>query len=212
MRLVRWGIVGALIALHLVMKAPVWYLIAHIDIVGGSSSDHRAYLVDLFIRHIGDWWLLGTNGNLNWGWDMWDTANQYVEEGYGGGLAAFICFVGLIAMGFSRVGRARKRVQGCRQEWRFWLLGAALFANAVAFFGISYWDQTRIAWFALLAMISASTLQSRRRINQAPANKQTLPDSPVSSVSSEASLPVENDYVYLQEEFRPAQDGGASGY
>ena len=80
------------------MKAPVWMIIGHIDLTGGSWADHRAYLIDLFIRHIGNWWLLGTNANLNWGWDMWDTANQYVEEGYGGGLAAFICFLGLIAM------------------------------------------------------------------------------------------------------------------
>jgi hypothetical protein len=212
MRVVRWGIVGALVSLHLVMKAPVWFLIARIDLTGGSSSDHRAYVIDAFIRHIGDWWMLGTNANLNWGWDMWDTANQYVDEGYGGGLAAFICFLGLIAMGFSRVGRARKRVQGSRrQEWYFWLLGAALFANVVAFFGISYFDQTRIAWFALLAMISASTLQLRHKNNQVPANKQMLPDSPVSSFSSGTSLPAENDCAYVQEELRPAQDVGASG-
>src|SRR6266850_527006 len=38
MRLVRWGLVLALISLHLVMKAPVWFLIARIDIVGGSSG------------------------------------------------------------------------------------------------------------------------------------------------------------------------------
>jgi hypothetical protein len=27
----------------------------------------------------------------------------------------------------------------------------------MAFFGVSYWDQTVVAWFALLAMISAAT-------------------------------------------------------
>ena len=184
MRLVRWGIVGALIALHLVMKAPVWFLIGHIDVVDGSSASHRAHLVDLFIRNIGDWWLLGTDANLNWGWDMWDTANQYVEEGYGGGLAAFICFVGLIALAFSRVGRARKRVQGRRQEWRFWLLGAALFANAVAFFGISYFDQTRIAWFALLAMISAVTY----RVVQPPTRDSKAKESTKTSSAETLEL------------------------
>ncbi len=161
MRVVRWGIVGMLVALSFVMKAPVWFLIGHIDLTGASSADQRAHLVDLFIRHIGDWWLFGTNANLKWGWDMWDTANQYVEEGYGGGLAAFLCFLGLIAVGFRRVGLARKRVQGSSQDWYFWLLGAALFANVVAFFGISYHDQTQIAWYALLAMISATTIPTR---------------------------------------------------
>jgi hypothetical protein len=188
MRVVRWGIVGALVALHLVMKAPVWFLIGHIDVVGGSSADHRAHLVDLFIRHIGDWWLLGTDANLNWGWDMWDTANQYVEEGYGGGLAAFLCFLGLIAMGFRRVGLARRRVQGSRrQEWYFWLLGAALFANVVAFFGISYHDQTQIAWFALLAMISAATISIRPARLAQPAVAESVP-SPITGDATSLAL------------------------
>ena len=39
----------------------------------------------------------------------------------------------------------------------FLVLGSALFANVVAFFGVNYFDQSRIAWFALLAMVSACT-------------------------------------------------------
>lgn len=212
MRLVRWGMVGALVALHLVMKAPVWFVIGHIDVVGGSSTDHRAHLVDLFIRNIGDWWLLGTDSNANWGWSMWDTANQYVEEGWRGGLAAFACFLGLIAMGFSRLGRARKRVQGSRrQEWYFWLLGAALFANVVAFFGISYFDQTRVAWFVLLAMISAATISIRHPKLAQPAitetvHRPTIGEAPnwalAASESSQPSVP--------QEDVRPAQSVDAA--
>ena len=38
-----------------------------------------------------------------------------------------------------------------------WFLGAALPTHAVAFWGISYFDQTRVPWFALLTMISAVT-------------------------------------------------------
>jgi hypothetical protein len=41
-------------------------------------------------------------------------------------------------------------------------LGASLFANVVAFFGISYFDQTIVAWYALLAMIYAATISVRR--------------------------------------------------
>jgi hypothetical protein len=195
MRMVRWGIVGALVALHLVMKAPVWFLIGHIDVVGGSSASHRAYLVDLFIRHVGDWWLLGTDSNANWGWDMWDTANQYVSEGWSGGLAAFTCFLGLVSMGFSRIGRARKRVQGDRrQEWYFWLLGAALFANVIAFFGISYFDQTRIVWFALLSMISASTVQARQPHRQQAACERITHDPSLPCLSTPA-ITLRHDYL-----------------
>jgi hypothetical protein len=158
MRLVRWGFVLALISLHMAMKAPVWFLIARVDIVGGSSGYHRAMLVNDFIVHFRDWWLMGTTENARWGSTMWDLCNQYVAEGQLGGLATFICFVAMIYMCFSRIGTARETVEGDRnKEWYFWALGATLFSHIVGFFGISYFDQTRDSWFALLAMIVTAT-------------------------------------------------------
>ena len=38
-----------------------------------------------------------------------------------------------------------------------WFLSIALFTNCVLFFGISYFDHTKIMWFALLAIIAAAT-------------------------------------------------------
>jgi hypothetical protein len=157
MRKVRWGIVILLISLHLVMKAPVWFVISHIDIVGGNSSYQRAYLIDQFIRHFGDWWLLGTYQSDSWGVDMWDHTNQFVAEGEGGGLVTLVCFIAMISVSFGMIGKARKAIEGDKEkEWMLWILGAALFAHIVGYFGISYFDQTRVAWFALLAMISAA--------------------------------------------------------
>jgi len=161
MRAVRWGILGSLLALHLVMKAPVWFIIGHIDLVGGSSSFHRAELVNLFITRFSDWWLVGRPQDVDWGWDMWDTCNQYVEEGETGGVCAFACFLALIVMSFKQLGRARIAFNGDRQQqWFFWLLGATLFSHVVGFFGISYSDQTRMLWYAVLAMITVATAAS----------------------------------------------------
>lgn len=159
MRLMRWGIVFALLGLSLIMKAPVWFLIAHVGVLGGSSTYHRADLVDTFIRHVGDWWLLGTANNNSWGYFMFDTSNSYVAEGVAGGLFALIFFIATISRSFGRIGNARKSVEGGdrQAEWLLWLLGSALFANTVAFFGISYFDQMKVSWFALLAMVSAAT-------------------------------------------------------
>jgi len=159
MRWFRWGVVLALIALNLVMKAPVWFLIDHAGAVAGSSTSHRAHLVDSFVSHVGDWWLLGTDKNGSWGYFMFDTSNQFVEEGVSGGLIALIFFIATITRSFGRIGMARKAVEGSdnRTEWFLWILGSALFANVIAFFGIYYFDQTRVAWFALLAMVSAAT-------------------------------------------------------
>jgi len=159
MRAIRWGIVILLVALHLTMKAPVWFLINHVDLVAGNSGYHRAELIDTCVRHFKDWWLIGVSSTAKWGWDMWDQANQFVAAAENSGLAAFTCFVLMISAGFGRIGTARKRVAGNRnKEWLLWFLGAALFSHVVAFFGISYGDQTTTSWYALLAIISAATV------------------------------------------------------
>lgn len=156
MRLIRWGIVGALISLHLVMKAPVWVLIRRVDFVGGSG-DHRYQLVNQFIRHFGDWCLLGTQHNSEWGEGMFDMANQYVYIGWTYGFLPFILFLATIVFGFQYLGVARKASESRNQQLFLWALGATLFSHVVAFFGISYLDQVVLVWYVLLAIISAAT-------------------------------------------------------
>ena len=158
MRMIRWGIALGLIGLDLVMKAPVWFLISRVDLTGGSSSYHRAELINEFVNHFRDWWLIGVSNSSAWGLDMWDVQNQYVNVGEAGGLVAFVCLILLLSRAFGRIGDARKIVDGNKpQEWMLWCLGATLFANVVAFFGVNYFDQSRILWFLSLAMISAVT-------------------------------------------------------
>lgn len=157
MQIMRWGLVFTLVALHLAMKAPVWHLIASIDITGGSSGFHRFMLIDQCIRHFSDWWLVGVKDTSVWGWDMWDTANQYVGLCDNSGLLPFLLFVAVLVYGFKYLGRARRASGKDKKTALFiWALGSALFANVVAFIGISYWDQTIVAWYALLAMIPAA--------------------------------------------------------
>ena len=158
MRAIRWGIVILLVSLHLVMKAPVWHLISRIDISGGSSGYHRYMLVDQCIRHFSDWWLIGVKSTYDWGWDMWDTANQYVGTCDASGLLPFLLFLATIVYGFKFLGNARKKAPDKKKRLFLWSLGASLFANVVAFFGISYWDQTQVVWYGLLAAISAAVV------------------------------------------------------
>ena len=158
MRKLRWGIVVAVLGLALVMKAPVWFIVAHVDVTGSSSASDRAYLIDNCIRHFRDWWLIGVKNPGDWGDNMWDLSQQFVAEAESGGLASLVCFIAMISLGFKKIGLARKAVEGDRkQEWYLWLLGGALFAHIMAFFGISYFDHTQVAWFALFAIICAAT-------------------------------------------------------
>jgi len=160
MRLLRRGFVLTLIALHLVMKAPVWALIARIDLTGSSSGYHRFELVDNCIRHFTDWWFLGYRNYDTWGWDMWDLSNQFVAVALTGGLVTLALFIAILSRSFAGLGNARKAVEGRVEEWFLWSLGAALFANVVAFFGCSYMAQMQMAFFALLAMISVAIFEA----------------------------------------------------
>ena len=124
-------------------------------------------LVDQCIRHFGDWWLMGVKDTSVWGWDMWDTANQYVGTADNSGLLPFIFFIAIIVFGFKYIGKARLGAARSRNKNAAlfaWALGAGLFANVVAFLGISYFDQSIVGWYALLAMISASYMAHRSAV------------------------------------------------
>ena len=160
MRQIRWGFVLSLLGLSAVMKAPVWSLIARIDLVGGSTGYQRYLIIDVCIRHFWDWFLVGARDYATWAGedDMWDTANQYVSIADMSGLLCLIFFLATIVYCFKYLGNARKAAgENSDDAWYFWLLGVALFANLIAFLGISYFDQTYITWYALIAMIVAAT-------------------------------------------------------
>jgi len=142
----------------MVMKAPVWFLIARVDLIAGNSGYHRAGLIDQCIRHFGDWWLYGSSAMATWGWDMWDLSNQFVVEADCGGIFTIVCFILVISRSFGRIGKARKLVEGdTDQEWFFWLLGITLLTHAVSYFGISYQDQNKFVWCAFLAIAIVAT-------------------------------------------------------
>jgi hypothetical protein len=164
MRVIRWGVMVGLVALHLVMKAPVWSLIQRVDLVGGSSSYHRYYLLDQFLRRFSDWWFLGMKSTEVWGADMWDHANQYVALGTTSGIVPLLLFLLTIVYGFRYLGTARRCSESDKKKCFFvWTLGAALFANVVGFFGISYFDQTVLVWWCLLAMITIAPSMAEKR-------------------------------------------------
>jgi hypothetical protein len=159
MRRLRWGFALALICLHMVMKAPVWFLIGRADIFLGSTGWHRAVLIDRAITHFRDWWLLGTQSTEGWGYWLHDVTNEYVWEGVNGGLLTLILFLTIIVRSFRAIGRALRALpdQPVGARLCLWALGTALFAHTVTFLSIQYFDQNFVNWYLLLAMISTAT-------------------------------------------------------
>jgi len=77
------------------MHGPVWSLIEKIDISGGSSSYHRYMLVDQCIA-ISGLVAVWHKRHQRLGWDMWDTANQYVSVCENSDCCPFSCSAVLV--------------------------------------------------------------------------------------------------------------------
>ena len=163
MRLVRWGIVGTLIAGQIYMTSPVWHLIDDVNVTGDSSSYHRYMLVNNTIIHFSEWWLLGYKYPNTWGWDMWDTSNLFVATALTGGLISLVFLILAFKRSFGAIGTARKHVDGDRkQEWFLWCLGSALFSVLASSFGIAFLYQSQLEIYLVLGCISVATFEAMR--------------------------------------------------
>lgn len=169
LRLVMWITVFALFVLHFfIMKAPVWFLIAHISI-GGGGGFYRAKLIDSAITHISEWWLAGTDytrhwmpSGIAWSADATDITNNYLRLGVIGGLPLMLAFMAILRLSFKYLGKALQHVHNnVRLEFTIWSLGAALFAHVISMISVNYYDQSSALLFVLLAVIISGSITFR---------------------------------------------------
>jgi hypothetical protein len=149
------------ILLELVMKAPAYYLIARIDLAGGSTGWHRARLIESSIEHLHEWWAVGTDYTHHWmptgvPWNPnhTDITNHYLEQGVRGGLPLTLLFIMLLWCGFRYVGQStcRLRAVDSRREFFTWAVGAGLLAHAATMVSVSYFDQSELFLYLNLAL------------------------------------------------------------
>ena len=60
MNALRWSVLAGVLALAAVMRDPVYFVVAKIDLAGGSTGWHRAQLIHSSIAHLDEWWITGT--------------------------------------------------------------------------------------------------------------------------------------------------------
>jgi hypothetical protein len=165
---IRWGIVATLVGLSLVMKAPVWFLIGRISDVVGGGGYHRAYLIDKFVGHFSSWWLMGTSDTSEWmptqlEFGGADLTNKFVSDGVNGGLVSLVLSVLLVVRCFQRLGAALKAHRGePAVEKMLWGMGSTLVATTAIFFSVTYFDQSYVIWYFLLACIASVDVRKRR--------------------------------------------------
>lgn len=150
---IRTLVILTFIALHMVMQAPVWYLMARIDLAGGSTGWHRAELITAAVRHFDEWWLTGTDYTRHWiaygiEWSAYhtDITNYYIGMGVMGGLPLLLLFVGILIKSFQLLGRRMRVLRKAKDphEFTLWCVGASLFAHCFTFLSIGYFDQSYV--------------------------------------------------------------------
>ena len=152
------GLFALLVSLHLVMKAPVWHLMSRLDLTGGSTGYHRYEVLNAFLEHFSDWYLVGEPDPMSWGvWVMRDVTNMYVAQGLTGGLLTLTIFFLILILlletsdGHSTPGRLHEAV---KRQWVCWCIGVAIFVHAVTFLGVTYFGQMMVMLYLELSLAS----------------------------------------------------------
>ncbi|EEF62372.1 hypothetical protein [Pedosphaera parvula] len=167
MYVVRRSMVAFVVLAALVMKAPVWYLLARMSELTGGDGWHRSYLLDMAYQHIDKWWFAGFPVIETGDWFPYalstgaDITNEFVSFGLNAGLAAIVLFIYLLTTAFSNLGKAlalvRYQNDGEESEFLLWGLGVMVAAHIVNWFGITYFDQSYAIWFMQLAAVTSIT-------------------------------------------------------
>lgn len=148
-----WLTIALLTALHLAMKAPVWHLIARIDIFGGSTGWHRYHLFDQFINRIAEWFLIGTKSTGHWGYGLEDVTNQFVLEGVRGGIVPLTLFILLVYRAVKIPGALSLANLPDDARWMSWGICVAMLGHFVTFWGVSYFGQMNMLLYFVFAMV-----------------------------------------------------------
>ncbi len=156
-------------ALHIVMNAPVWHLLARINVIGGSTGWHRYNLIDKAIRNFDEWMVIGCRSTDHWGYGLGDVTNQYVLEGVRGGAATLILFVLMIYAVLKTLVTSSLRYRDRNAQLLTWALFSMMIAHCVGFIGVSYFGQIRVLWYMTLA--AASLLQEQQLLFKATAGR-----------------------------------------
>jgi len=169
MRFVRIGAVLSVIFLGLIMKAPIWYLIAKVSSITGGDGWHRSKLMERAFESLGEWWLSGMPHENTRDWFPYyihgtggaDITNQFIVYAIAAGLGSMALFIYVLVQSYKTIGAAidhnrSNTIFAPSNEYLLWGLGVMLAVHMFNWIGIGYFDQTYALWYLQLAMISCS--------------------------------------------------------
>ena len=153
-RLIALGACAMIFALHVVMNAPVWHLMSRVNVFSGSTGWHRFRLFDLFIKNIGEWFLLGCRDVEHWGIFRGDVTNQYVLEGVRGGAVTLAIFIIMMVQAVRITGICSIISQNRETRILYWGFCVSILGHCVSFWGVSYFGHIMMLLFFALAIVS----------------------------------------------------------
>jgi len=173
-RYIALGLCGLAAALHIVMNAPAWHLLARIQIVGGSTGWHRYHLINETVKHFGEWAMLGTRNTVQWGAGMHDITNQYCLEGINGGFITLVLFVIVLIMAVRTVGRYSLQNIPRNQQWLAWGVCVSVLGHCVSFIGVSYFGQIHMLLYLTFAIVGLTYEISSNSVHLARSGNANL--------------------------------------
>lgn len=160
------GTCVALLTLHLIMKAPVWHLIARANVFGGSTGWHRYFLFDNFITHIQEWFIFGTKSTSHWGFGQSDLTNQFVLEGIRGGIVTFLIFSSIVFCAVRIPGKLSLNSNSPEVKWMSWGICVAMLSHFVTFWGVSYFGQINMLLYFMFAIVGFCLEKNRESLRK----------------------------------------------
>lgn len=145
-------LIVVLIAMHIIMDAPVWHLLSRINVVGGSTGWHRYNLINQAMEHINEWIFIGSRSTAHWGFGLEDVTNQFILEGLRGGFATMAIFIAMIFIGMKSILHLSLKVDDPYKRYLSWCCFVAILTHCFAFFSVSYFGQTTMLWYMMLAV------------------------------------------------------------
>ena len=148
------GLLLMSIALHVIMNAPVWHLLARINVIGSSTGWHRYNLINQAVQHFNEWMVIGCRNTESWGFGLGDVTNQFVLEGVRGGSITLFFFIMIIYKSSKTLLRLTLLDIERKESFLIWCFYSAIAGHCIAFLGVSYFGQIKMLWYIMLAMVS----------------------------------------------------------
>jgi len=180
--IIRWSILFLLLALHFSMQDPVYFLMAKIDLVGGSTGWHRSQLIQSALNHLDEWWLAGTDYTRHWmptgiqaSDQHTDITNHFLMMGVMGGLPLLAAFALTIVLALRRIDLViASSSTSPRDIFLAWTVGALLVAHSMNFLSAYLFDQSILSFMVCFACVGAfGSLQTGKELDSGRSRPAT---------------------------------------